>query len=128
MLLYKIVEGLADGSFGVEVAKLANIPAVVVERAQEILDLLHASENGLKVAPTSPVAYREVTARVDTGVQLFYEQENKKLLNVILDLEKKLAHSNELSAHISTIDYDDLSPKKAFDILWGIKDARGKNL
>ncbi len=37
VFLRKIVPGVADGSYGVEVAKLAGIPARVVKRAREIL-------------------------------------------------------------------------------------------
>lgn len=35
--LYTIVPGVATGSFGIEVAKIANLPSSIVERAQEIL-------------------------------------------------------------------------------------------
>src|SRR3990167_760371 len=37
LLLHKIVKGVADGSFGLEVAKLANLPEEITNRAKEIL-------------------------------------------------------------------------------------------
>ncbi len=37
VFLYTVVEGSAEGSFGVEVAKMAGLPKEVVERAKEIL-------------------------------------------------------------------------------------------
>jgi DNA mismatch repair protein MutS len=37
VFLYKIARGTADGSFGIEVAKLAQLPAQVIGRAREIL-------------------------------------------------------------------------------------------
>ena len=37
VFLRKIIPGVADGSYGIEVAKLAGIPAPVVKRAREIL-------------------------------------------------------------------------------------------
>lgn len=38
LLLHKIVKGVSDGSFGLEVAKLANLPEEVVFRAAQILE------------------------------------------------------------------------------------------
>jgi DNA mismatch repair protein MutS len=38
------VEGAADKSYGIQVAKLAGIPQSVIERAREILDTLERKE------------------------------------------------------------------------------------
>ncbi len=38
--LHKVVEGIADRSYGIEVAKLAGLPEGVVERAREVLDAI----------------------------------------------------------------------------------------
>jgi DNA mismatch repair protein MutS len=40
VFLHKIVEGAADKSYGIHVARLAGVPKEVVERAKEILALL----------------------------------------------------------------------------------------
>jgi len=37
VFLRKVVEGAADRSYGIEVAKLAGLPAAVVHRAREVL-------------------------------------------------------------------------------------------
>lgn len=42
VLLYKISPGAAEGSFGLEVARMVNLPPVIVARAEAILDGLHA--------------------------------------------------------------------------------------
>ena len=42
--LRRIVKGPADGSYGVEVAKLAGVPKAVVENAKKILNTLEAQE------------------------------------------------------------------------------------
>ena len=42
IFLHKIVEGGADKSYGIHVARLAGVPAAVVERAKEILALLES--------------------------------------------------------------------------------------
>ena len=54
VFLRKIVPGGADQSYGVEVAKLAGVPARVVERAREILTELEAQ--GLSSAAPGPGA------------------------------------------------------------------------
>ena len=42
--LYTIVKGIADGSFGIDVARLARLPEPIIGRAQEILQLLEVAE------------------------------------------------------------------------------------
>jgi DNA mismatch repair protein MutS len=44
IFLRKVVEGAADKSYGIQVAKLAGIPQSVIERAREILDTLERKE------------------------------------------------------------------------------------
>lgn len=43
VFLRKIVKGGTDKSYGIHVAKLAGLPSVVVKKAQEMLDKLHAT-------------------------------------------------------------------------------------
>lgn len=54
IFLRRIVPGATDDSFGIEVAKLAGLPAGVVNRAREILAEL---ENG--TVPAAPAAPKE---------------------------------------------------------------------
>jgi DNA mismatch repair protein MutS len=103
--MYKIVPGVADGSFGVEVARLAELPNPVIERAQELLeDLQHHS---------SQISYR--AAEIDKDE---YAVNVKKQLDV---LRQQLDHAHARLAALESIDYDNLSPKQAFDILWKLK-------
>ena len=60
--LRRIVRGPADGSYGIEVAKLAGIPDDVVQRARKIL---HSLEEGDPVA--APAALRAKTAHSDAA-------------------------------------------------------------
>jgi DNA mismatch repair protein MutS len=52
IFLRKIVPGATDDSYGIEVAKLAGIPNVVISRAREILAELEA-DGGKTVAPAA---------------------------------------------------------------------------
>ncbi len=40
VFLHKVIEGVADKSYGIEVAELAGLPEEVVERAKEVLDAI----------------------------------------------------------------------------------------
>lgn len=103
--MYKILPGVADGSFGVEVARLAELPHPVIERAQILLeDLQHHS---------SQVSYR--AAEIDKDE---YAINAKKQLDV---LRQQLDYAQARLATLESIDYDNLSPKQAFDILWKLK-------
>lgn len=57
--LYKVIPGAAEKSYGLYVAKLAGLPASVVQRARELLAQLEQEENGspgteVKEAPCPP--------------------------------------------------------------------------
>jgi DNA mismatch repair protein MutS len=54
VFLHRIVEGAADKSYGIHVARLAGIPMTVVERARVILDTLendHVEPDGQTKIP-----------------------------------------------------------------------------
>jgi DNA mismatch repair protein MutS len=103
--MYKILPGVADGSFGVEVARLAELPNPVIERAQMLLeDLQHHS---------SQISYRAATVdESDVSNQL------RMQLKV---MQGQLDQAQMRLASLESIDYDNLSPKQAFDILWKLK-------
>ena len=44
VFLHEVVEGTADRSYGVQVARLAGLPAAVVERARVVLEALEKGE------------------------------------------------------------------------------------
>ena len=100
--LYKIMPGVANGSFGVEVAKLAQLPFGVVSRAEHILDELQATSHA-NIIPAIPDRSEYAMAKI------------AELEQQLQDMDKKLAA-------LSMIDYDHLSPKAALDLLWKMKE------
>ncbi len=54
IFLRKIVPGAADDSYGVEVAKLAGIPAPVITRARQLLQELESEAASPKIVPAAP--------------------------------------------------------------------------
>lgn len=62
IFLRKIVPGSADDSYGIEVAKLAGVPAAVVRRAKAVLEAIEAGEHP---SPGSTRPARSVEAPTD---------------------------------------------------------------
>jgi DNA mismatch repair protein MutS len=119
LFLYKILRGVADGSFGVEVAKLAQLPDAVIMRAEQILTVLGATElqhsNALKQLPS---------AQSSDPLMERYEllmRENKSLKNEYAAITQKVKEQDEILRALGSLDYDNLSPKQAFDLLWKLK-------
>ena len=46
VFLHEVVPGAADRSYGIQVAKLAGLPADVLKRAQEVLHALERGDSG----------------------------------------------------------------------------------
>ena len=115
--LYKIKQGVADGSFGVQVAKLADIPPTVIARAQEILQALavHEDDLGQRLHAVSTSS----TELSDAYMRL--QDQHKQLQEAYDLLKKEHAHAHALAKTMQEVDINDISPKKAFDILWSLK-------
>jgi DNA mismatch repair protein MutS len=108
MLLHKIRAGVADGSFGLEVAKGAQLPAEIVARAENILNYLKQKEAELALC-----------AAAQDGQQLHHQMQF--YAGRIATLEQELNLGQTLAQRLAQIDYDSLSPKQALDILWDLR-------
>jgi DNA mismatch repair protein MutS len=96
VFLHEAAPGAADRSYGVQVAKLAGVPAAVVARAREVLDRLEKE-------PGSP-------ARLD-DLPLFAVREAAPASREPSRAEKALAD----------LDPDSLSPREALEALYRLK-------
>ena len=105
LFLHKIVPGHADGSFGIQVAKLANIPSPVIIRAQQILEGLR--KDGVNLGHAESFEFKPAVIEHDF-----------KTFNI--------AHEFTVSK-IREIDFDHVTPKKALDLLWELKQMLEKN-
>jgi DNA mismatch repair protein MutS len=92
VFLYRIVEGGADHSYGIQVAKLAGLPPRVLDRAREILDSLEAG------APA--------TSGLPEQMYLFGAAP---------------AEPSKVEQELEAVDPDDLSPKEAHEFLYHLK-------
>ena len=101
IFLRKIVEGGADQSYGIEVAKLAGLPNEVISRAKEILSNL---ENTNKQAENTVVKNEVAITNVDTSSKLKDEIESLKKT-----LEEKNTEIETLKEEVSK--YSNSKPK-----------------
>lgn len=103
IFLYKMVQGVADGSFGVEVARLAHLPPSVIDRAQQLLAILTKKEQSY-VMPDQEImhAYHQL------------HEEHKKLREHCAQLQKE----KRITDAVAVLNIDTISPKQAFDLLW----------
>jgi len=96
IFLRKVVEGSADKSYGIQVAKLAGIPQSVIDRAREILVTLERKERDLV----------EETRRRGPGTQQ---------LGLFNSTEQGIVDT------IRGVDLDTLSPREALNVLYELK-------
>jgi len=98
VFLHRVGIGVADGSYGIQVAKLAGLPASVISRAREVLTQLEASERAPKMTELAQ------------DLSLFTN-------------EAKVEKKNPVLALVDEINPDTLSPKEALEALYRLKQA-----
>ena len=92
IFLYKVIEGIYEGSFGIHVANLAGIENSIVFRAKEIIQKTKKKENKLEL-----------------------EKPNFKSPDI-----RNLKHEKVIKI-ISELDLDNMSAKDSLDILYTIR-------
>lgn len=102
ILLHQIRKGCAPGSFGIEVARGAQLPAPVIARAQEILNQLLAD------APTNPHAAFPALLAQHSFLPASISPEQEQQFHKLVD-------------QLSGVNCDELSPRQAFDLVWKLK-------
>ena len=101
VLLHKIIAGVADGSFGLEVAALAQVPEAIITRARAILD-------DLTVQPHHPqLLQAELMEQRKRERELYNEQKSSTQI---------------LAAELLQLDCEQITPKQALDYLWRLKE------
>jgi DNA mismatch repair protein MutS len=101
VFLHEVVPGAADRSYGIQVAKLAGLPATVIERAKVVLAKLEAedraSPRGFEDLPLFAASRRPVeTARVDAAL-------------------------DAVIAALSVLNPDEMTPREALEALYALK-------
>lgn len=129
IFLRKIVEGGADQSYGVEVAKLAGIPKSVIDRAKEILADLEGTDKGV----IQGIEKGEVSKVVECIEEISIEKEdstndkenNNKKSNEVSEVKEMqmdftFIEKEDFVNKISNIDILNLNPMEAMNKLYQI--------
>ena len=111
VFLHEVVQGAADRSYGIQVAKLAGLPAAVVERARTLLAELEAGERSTPVEkmmddlPLFASVMQATAAAGHAGLAAG-------------------AAKDELRAELDALHPDDMSPRDALEALYALKKRR----
>lgn len=98
VFLYQILRGVADGSFGVEVAKLAQLPPRVIDRAEQILQVLSQTEIGHQ----KTVGALQAADSESSGLHAL-QREHQKLLDEYKQLQERFNEQNMVMASLKSI-------------------------
>ncbi|MCH9045244.1 MAG: DNA mismatch repair protein MutS, partial [SAR324 cluster bacterium] len=100
----KLNPGETDKSYGIQVARLAGLPAAVLKRAREVMDTLVAEGNGspVLVAPAGASASRASTERAARARQQL----------------SFLADAHPMLEQIRSLDLNELTPREALSFLY----------
>jgi DNA mismatch repair protein MutS len=101
VFLHEIAPGAADRSYGIQVAKLAGLPKLVVQRAGEVLRALEEGREGHK-----PLAHID-------DLPLFASQ--------VKSGSAAPAGRSEVEDELKRIEPDTLTPKAALELLYALK-------
>ena len=105
--MYKrqVVNGAADRSYGIHVAKLAGLPAPVIDRARILLEKLEQSRE-----QAEPAGVLESLPLFAPALSAEQVQDNKTD-----------STADKLSQEVAEIEPDSLSPKEALDFIYRLR-------
>jgi DNA mismatch repair protein MutS len=99
VFLHEVAPGVAENSYGIQVAKLAGLPAAVIERARMVLAQLEASD-------------RKAALRGFDDLPLFSATRGG------------LPEKDALGQALDAVDPDTLAPRQALEALYRLKALR----
>ena len=106
ILLHKVQAGPASQSHGLQVAKLAGIPASVIKEAQKRLKILEKQQHQHLQSSVQNDLFSVVEPEIETQV-----------IEKVIEVEK----SSPALELLQNIDIDDLSPRQALEQLYQLK-------
>lgn len=108
IFLHEVRKGAADRSYGVQVARLAGLPASVVDRAREVLDALESGE-------------REGAARPAALI------DDLPLFRAVPPAPAPAkSKDSPLDARMKDVHPDGLTPREALDLIYELKSLTGE--
>ena len=105
IFLHEVKRGTADRSYGVQVARLAGLPAAVVDRAKVVLEALEKGEREGGTAQKALIDDLPLFASVAPA-----------------PAPAKAAEPSKVETRLNDVFPDDLSPKEALALLYELKE------
>ncbi|MBA3751592.1 DNA mismatch repair protein MutS [Candidatus Dependentiae bacterium] len=109
VLLHKIMPGVADGSFGLEVAAVAQLPASLIKRAREILSILMTAKHGQPLSHEHAILYQRIN----------------ELEHLLIQQKKESLKGQTALAELAQLDCEQITAKQALELLWRLKELVG---
>lgn len=125
VFLREVAKGVAAGSFGIDVASMAGLPPVVVQRAREIL---HALETEARRGSKSTKGILgHMASRSPTNLHLHDVPGQPLLFGSSLSNQKEIPpeHDKVLDM-IENLDVENITPLQALEILFQMKETLNK--
>lgn len=101
IFLHKVIEGIADKSYGIHVAELAGLPSQVIKRAYEVLGNLEKDKDSKQ---------KDINNIISNNYSLFNMESAR--------IEVK---DSEVEKRLGALKPDELSPREALDLLYELK-------
>lgn len=103
IFMHEVIDGAADRSYGIHVAKLAGLPMVVVKRAEQVLDSLEHSDKSTYIA------------KMIDDLPLFASVQKKE------EEKEEQVENSPLYQALQNLNPDDFSPREALEKLYELK-------
>ena len=92
--LHKVLDGSVDKSYGINVARLANLPSEVIDRADEILKVYEKKENDrdIVIQTTLPLSFKKEDNEIENYIKELNILEITPIdaINILNDLKMKV--------------------------------------
>lgn len=118
IFLRKIVEGGADQSYGIEVAKLAGLPAKVVSRAKDLLASLEGDSSKVKVKSNTHIG--SLNNIEEIAIDKHVSTKKPKKESEVFQINFTQLEKDDLLKKIASTDILSLTPMDAMNKLYDI--------
>ena len=117
VFLHNVLEGAASQSYGLQVAKLAGVPEVVINNAKDILKKLESQDiQKHTISSSEPVA----TSSTNT-IEKKTDKDTSQSMSSAHQNDLFAGSTSEIEIKLSKINLDELTPKQALDMLYQLK-------
>ncbi len=106
IFLHEVIDGAADRSYGIHVAKLAGLPKSVIKRSEQVLE--HLEKNG-------------------KGNSISKLADDLPLFAVLREKDDKKQEKNPALEALEAVNPDELTPREALEKLYELKKMQNKN-